>query len=118
MGALQAAECCINEDFKDTLKKKTSGETSYGNSSYTNSSYVSTSVTVSSDVNSDKSDNDNTEADEADNENGNVGTVSNGEKIISDGADGGSLGFTFLSPLNEDFIFDRSSSRNIFGVHQ
>ena len=52
------------------------------------------------------------------NENGNVGTVSNGEKIIGDGADGGSLGFTFLSPLNEDFIFDRSSSRNIFGVHQ
>ena len=52
------------------------------------------------------------------NENGNVGTVSNGEKIIGDGADGGSLGFSFLSPLNEDFIFDRSSSRNIFGVHQ
>ena len=44
--------------------------------------------------------------------------VSNGEKIIGDGADGGSLGFTFLSPLNEDFIFDRNSSRNIFGVHQ
>ena len=52
------------------------------------------------------------------NENGNTGTVSNGEKIIGDGADGGSLGFTFLSPLNEDFIFDRNSSRNIFGVHQ
>ena len=52
------------------------------------------------------------------NENGNVGTVSNGEKIIGDGADGGSLGFSFLSPLNEDFIFDRNSSRNIFGVHQ
>ncbi len=52
------------------------------------------------------------------NENGNVGTVSNGEKIIGDGADGGSLGFTFLSPLNEDFVFDRNSSRNIFGVHQ
>ena len=52
------------------------------------------------------------------NENGNVGTVNNGEKIIGDGADGGSLGFSFLSPLNEDFLFDRSSSRNIFGVHQ
>ena len=52
------------------------------------------------------------------NENGNVGTVNNGEKIIGDGADGGSLGFSFLSPLNEDFIFDRNSSRNIFGVHQ
>ena len=52
------------------------------------------------------------------NENGNVGTVNNGEKIVGDGADGGSLGFTFLSPLNEDFIFDRNSSRNIFGVHQ
>ena len=52
------------------------------------------------------------------NENGNAGTVNNGEKIVGDGADGGSLGFTFLSPLNEDFIFDRNSSRNIFGVHQ
>ena len=52
------------------------------------------------------------------NENGNVGTVSNGEKIIGDGADGGSLGFSLLSPLNDDFVFDRSSSRNIFGVHQ
>ena len=52
------------------------------------------------------------------NENGNVGTVSNGEKIIGDGADGGSLGFSLLSPLNDDFVFDRNSSRNVFGVHQ
>ena len=43
--------------------------------------------------------------------------VNSGEKIVGDGAEGGTLGFSFLSALNEDLAMERNTSKNILNVY-
>ena len=43
--------------------------------------------------------------------------MNSGEKIVGDGAEGGTLGFSFLSALNEDLAMERNTSKNILNVY-
>ena len=43
--------------------------------------------------------------------------VNSGEKIVSDGAEGGTLSMKFLSPLNEDLAMERTLSKSVLNVY-
>ena len=43
--------------------------------------------------------------------------VSDGEKIVGDGAEGGTLSMKFLSALNEDLVMERSLSKSVLSVY-
>ena len=46
------------------------------------------------------------------------GSGVNGDgKVIGDSAEGGTLGFSFLSALNEDLAMERNTSKNILNVY-
>ena len=43
--------------------------------------------------------------------------VNSGEKIVGDGAEGGTLSMKFLSPLNEDLAMERTLSKSVLNVY-
>ena len=43
--------------------------------------------------------------------------VNSGEKIVGDGADGGTLSMKFLSPLNDDLAMERTLSKSVLNVY-
>jgi hypothetical protein len=43
--------------------------------------------------------------------------VNSGEKIVGDGAEGGTLSMKFLSALNEDLAMERSLSKSVLSVY-